>query len=37
LGLNVFGGANKSATLVDQQRNGTLNNSNLYLGLQCRF
>jgi hypothetical protein len=36
-GLNLYGGANKSATLVDQQRNGTLNNSNLYVGLQCRF
>lgn len=36
-GLNLFGGANKDATLVDQQRNGTLSNSNLYLGLQCRF
>lgn len=37
LGLRLYGGANKTATLVDQQRNGTLDNSNLYLGLQCRF
>ena len=37
LGLRLYGGANKSATLVDQQRNGTIDNSNLYLGLQCRF
>ncbi len=37
LGLAYRGGGNKGATLVDQQRNGTLDNSNLYLGLQCRF
>jgi hypothetical protein len=37
LGLRLYGGGNKGATLVDQQRNGTLDNSNLYLGLQCRF
>jgi len=36
-GLNVYGGSNKNATLVDQQRNGTLNRSNIYVGLQCRF
>jgi hypothetical protein len=36
-GLNLYGGSNKDAALVDQQRNGTLNASNLYVGLQCRF
>jgi hypothetical protein len=37
LGLEYRGGGNKGASLVDSQRNGTLDNSNLYLGLQCRF
>jgi opacity protein-like surface antigen len=37
LGLRLYGGGNKNAPLVDQQRNGTLDSSNLYLGLQCRF
>ncbi len=37
LGLASRGGGNKGATLVDSQRNGTLDNSNLYVGLQCRF
>lgn len=37
LGARLYGGANKAATLVDQQRNGTIDNSNLYLALQCRF
>ncbi len=37
VGMNLYGGVNKTASLVNQQRNGTLPNSNLYLGLQCRF
>jgi hypothetical protein len=35
-GLN-FRASGSGTTLVDRQRKGTLDNSTLYLGLQCRF